>query len=434
MTKLYQLYDRPVDRFIEALDPRRKKYHRDFYALRDISFEVKKGDTLGIIGRNGSGKSTLLKIISGVLSPTAGTYGVNGRIASLLELGTGFNPELTGIENIYFNGTLLGLSKEEIDEKLEGIIAFADIGEFIRQPVKIYSNGMFVRLAFAVIVHVDADIILIDEALAVGDAAFVYKCMRFLRNFMEKGTLLFVSHDIAAVRSICTRSIWLDKGIMKGIGDTKTILDAYTVDIYADQQDTNGAAKKTEFKSNELLNVVKRDCRLDFVNNSNLRNDIQVFELNEHAYTWGNGKAKIIATFISYKNNMPVSWIIGGEEIILTIKAKAFEDLQDVILGFQVRNRTGQILFGDNTFLTTYGSPFCVKAGTLFQAQFKFLLPILPKGNYAVVSAIVVGTQQDHIVLDWNNESIFFESHNGISPTGLVGIPMQSIHIEKVKE
>src|SRR6266542_6439942 len=197
--KMYRIYDRPQDRLKQMLWRGRRTYGREFWALRDASFEVRKGETLGIIGRNGSGKSTLLQIIAGTLAPSEGEVTVNGRVAALLELGSGFNPEFTGRDNVFLNGSILGFSREEMAARFDEIAAFADIGEFIEQPIKTYSSGMVVRLAFAVIAHVDADILVIDEALAVGDACFTQKCMRFLRRFMEKGTVLFVSHDISSV-------------------------------------------------------------------------------------------------------------------------------------------------------------------------------------------------------------------------------------------
>ena len=204
ITKTYQIYDKPQDRLKQSLWRGRKQFYREFKALDDVSFEVKKGETVGIIGRNGSGKSTLLQIICGTLAPTSGTVEVNGRVAALLELGAGFNPEFTGKENVYMNASILGLSKEEIDAKYDDIVAFADIGDFIEQPVKTYSSGMYVRLAFAVIAHVDADILVIDEALAVGDVFFTQKCMRFIEQYQENGgAILFVSHDMATVTKLC---------------------------------------------------------------------------------------------------------------------------------------------------------------------------------------------------------------------------------------
>ncbi|MBI3442008.1 MAG: ABC transporter ATP-binding protein [Proteobacteria bacterium] len=217
LSKCYHLYDAPRDRLKQFVAPRlqrlvgqnAKQYFREFWALKDVSFEVKKGETVGIIGRNGSGKSTLLQIICGTLTPTSGTVETSGRIAALLELGSGFNPEFTGRENVYMNAAVLGLSKEEVDKRFDDIAAFADIGQFIEQPVKTYSSGMVVRLAFAVIAHVNADILIIDEALAVGDTFFNQKCMRFLREFREKGTILLVSHDTASVMALCDKAILL---------------------------------------------------------------------------------------------------------------------------------------------------------------------------------------------------------------------------------
>src|SRR5690606_10580997 len=214
--KTFRLYKRPQDRLLERFS--RKRLFREFHALTDIDFEVQKGETVGIIGRNGSGKSTLLQLICGTLTPSIGEITVNGRVAALLELGAGFNPEFTGRENVFLNATILGLTHEEIEARLDDIFAFADIGDFIDQPVKTYSSGMYVRLAFAVIAHVDADVLIIDEALAVGDALFTQKCMRFLRRFREHGTILFVSHDSHAVTNLCERAVWLRDGHIRRVG------------------------------------------------------------------------------------------------------------------------------------------------------------------------------------------------------------------------
>ena len=200
LSKVYKLYDKPADRLKESLHPLKKKYHKEFYALNDVSFEIKKGETVGIIGKNGAGKSTLLKIITGVLTPSGGHVHVNGRIASLLELGAGFNPEYTGVENIYLQGTLMGYTKEEMESKIQAILDFADIGDFVYQPVKSYSSGMFARLAFAVAINVEPDILIVDEALSVGDMRFQQKCYRKFREFQElKKTILFVTHDTGTI-------------------------------------------------------------------------------------------------------------------------------------------------------------------------------------------------------------------------------------------
>lgn len=228
LSKVYKLYDKPIDRMKESLSFTKKKYNREYYALNNISFEIKKGETIGIIGTNGSGKSTLLKIITGVLTPSMGRLEVNGKISALLELGAGFNPEYTGLENIYLNGTMMGYAKEEMGKKVKPIMDFADIGEFINQPVKTYSSGMFARLAFAVAINVEPDILIVDEALSVGDTRFQIKCMDKMKQMMEGGTtVLFVSHDTNAIRRFCMKAIWINNGVMKEIGEVNRVADKY---------------------------------------------------------------------------------------------------------------------------------------------------------------------------------------------------------------
>jgi len=247
LTKVYKIFDRASDRVREALSPFHKRYSRDFYALRDINLTIRRGETVGIIGKNGAGKSTLLKLITGVLSPTAGEMGIHGSIASLLELGAGFNPEMSGIENIYMNGTIMGRSRAEMDRLLPDIEAFADIGEFIHQPVKMYSSGMFARLAFSVNVFIEPEILIVDEALSVGDSKFQIKCMRKMKQLMEGGTaVLFVSHDMNVIRRFCTRVIWLEHGQLVEQGDTNWVVDRYADHIKrknseeAAQEETGG--------------------------------------------------------------------------------------------------------------------------------------------------------------------------------------------------
>ena len=230
LSKIYKLYDNPVDRMKEALHWRGKKYHKDFYALNDVSFEIKKGETVGIIGKNGSGKSTLLKIITGVLTPTSGKVTVNGKISALLELGAGFNPEYTGIENIYFQGNLMGYTREQMDTKVDDILAFADIGDFVYQPVKMYSSGMFARLAFAVAINVEPDILIVDEALSVGDMFFQEKCLNIINDMVLRGTMavLFVSHSLDAVRNFCDRALWISAGNLYKEGSAKLLTREYS--------------------------------------------------------------------------------------------------------------------------------------------------------------------------------------------------------------
>lgn len=258
LSKRYQLYKNPLDRLKEALHPLRKSYHTTFNALSDVSFDIARGETVGIIGRNGAGKSTLLKILSGVLQPSSGEYFVNGRIASLLELGTGFNPELTGRENIFFNGMILGLSREELNQKLDQIIDFAEIGEFIERPVKIYSSGMFARLAFAVAFHIEPEILIVDEALAVGDMAFQKKCFNKFREIRESGsTILFVSHDPYQIKGYCRRALYLKNGECVAFGLSAEVVDAYIHDQEI-QVARKNAPKPTQDDSDQVTKLASK--------------------------------------------------------------------------------------------------------------------------------------------------------------------------------
>lgn len=263
ISKVYKLYDKKSDMVKEALSISKQKYYKDFYALDNISFEVMKGETVGIIGVNGSGKSTLLKIITGVSSPSTGVFEANGKISALLELGTGFNPEYNGLENIMLNGTMMGYSREEMKKREKDIIDFADIGDYINQPVKNYSSGMFARLAFAVAINVDPEILIVDETLSVGDTRFQIKCMNRMKQMMENGTtILFVSHDINSIRRFCTRTLWLDHGKQRGFGETNDIADRYMEylkcgeDYNATQSGNDGKESDSDKSEGEKKNLI----------------------------------------------------------------------------------------------------------------------------------------------------------------------------------
>jgi len=339
LSKCYEIYDRPHDRLKQWFYPAlhrligknpSKQYYREFWALRDVSFEVKKGETIGIIGLNGSGKSTLLQLICGILSPTGGTVESEGRIAALLELGSGFNPEFTGRENVYLNGTVLGLSEKEIDAKFDDIAKFADIGEFINQPVKQYSSGMYVRLAFAVMANVDADILVIDEALAVGDMLFSQKCMRFLRKFKNDGTVFFVSHNSGAVVSLCDRAVWLDRGEIQAIGPAKNVAERYLAKRYQSTVKVEGFSMENnpvdQANTQEILvestDLSIRDMRMSFINHSNLRNDIRVFDFSPETRGFGNDGARMTNARLTDTDGQQLSWIVGGEFVRIVVEAK----------------------------------------------------------------------------------------------------------------
>lgn len=439
--KFYQIYETPRDRLKQFIVPRLDRligrrprhYGRDFHALEDVSLSISQGETVGIIGRNGSGKSTLLQIICGTLSPTHGDVATHGRIAALLELGAGFDPEFSGRENVYLNASVLGLSKPEIDARFDDIVAFAEIGDFIDQPVKTYSSGMYVRLAFAVIAHVDADVLVIDEALAVGDAFFVQKCMRFLRRFMETGTVLFVSHDTSAILSLCERAIWLDQGRIVAEGAPKDVADDYLKAYFESNQGVSSTNGKSDTRREaSYYSKVPRDMRQDIINASDYRNDIELFAFDPSASDFGKGGAMIENTLLTDTQGNPLTWLVGGEEVTLVIRAHVTGDspLSRPILGFYVKDRLGQTLFGDNTYLSHRDRLFDVTPGAALEARFTFRMPILPHGDYSVSAAIADGTQDEHVQHHWIHDALFFKSHSSSVSHGLVGLPIHDIRLE----
>lgn len=442
LSKCYQIYDAPRDRLKQFVLPRiqrclgrePRRYFSEFWAIRDIDFEVAQGETVGIIGVNGSGKSTLLQVICGTLSPSGGTVERHGRVAALLELGSGFNPDFTGRENVYMYASVLGLSREEIDNRFQEITQFADIGEFIEQPIKMYSSGMVVRLAFAVIAHVDADILIIDEALSVGDAFFVQKCMRFLRTFMKKGTILFVSHDTGAVVNLCTRAIWLEAGKMRMIGTPKSVAEGYLASINERKQaelDLDDVAQDEEETASADLEQETdvRDMRLDFINTTSLRNDIEVFEFDPDRESFGLQGASIVSVVFRDDSGAELSWIVGGEFVTLVIQCVAHKEIWRPIIGFFVKDRLGQTLFGDNTYLTYRDHLLTIRKNANFVGKFTFRMPVLPVGDYSIAAAVAEGTQDDHIQHHWIHDAVIFKSHSSSVSTGLVGIPMKEISI-----
>ena len=440
LSKCYEIYATPSERLKQFVMPRvmrilgraQKQYFKEFWALKDISFEVKKGETVGIIGRNGSGKSTLLQMICGTLNPTSGSIQTSGRLAALLELGSGFNPEFTGRENVYMNAAVLGLSNEEIDARFDGIVAFADIGDFIEQPVKNYSSGMMVRLAFAVIAHVDADILVVDEALAVGDAFFTQKCMRFLRNFMKTGTILFVSHDTGSVVNLCNNAILLNHGLVADRGTPKDVTERYLATLYESDQDVTGVqADEACLPADQVVNQSEyRDMRDDLINASNLRNDIEVFKFITDQESFGTGDAKITSVRLLDQSGAPLSWIVGGEDVILEIQCLAYKDIPRPIVGFMFKDRLGQTVFADNTYLVYQHSPQMVSQGGNIVARFEFRLPVLPTGDYSIAVALADGSQDTHVQHHWMHDALIVRVHASSVCFGLVGIPMKKIILE----
>lgn len=327
ITKIYKLYDRPQDRFKETFSLTHKKYSKDFYALRDVSFDIRRGESVGFVGKNGSGKSTLLKILTGVLSETSGEKTVNGRISALLELGAGMNMDFTGIENIYLNGTIMGIPREEMEKRVDSIVRFADIGEFIYQPVKTYSSGMFVRLAFAVAIHVDPEILIVDEALAVGDTRFQMKCMDKFMEFMEAGkTILFVSHDLNSIKRFCSRTIWINEGDLIMDGDTDTVTDKYNDFL-------RSGLSLAEYQT--LTDV----------------NTVQEMELPEKAEA-EHTIAEVECVVMKNSRGEEINEIVQGEDVTLEVSYQVYEEqVNEPVLGVAIRSIDHEYICGLNTLL-----------------------------------------------------------------------------------
>jgi lipopolysaccharide transport system ATP-binding protein len=410
LSKSYEIYATPRDRLKQFVLPRLqrvigqvpKQYFNEFSALKDVSFEVKKGETVGIIGRNGSGKSTLLQMICGTLNPTNGSIQTNGRIAALLELGSGFNPEFTGRENVYLNASVLGLSHKEIEARFDKIVAFADIGDFIEQPVKTYSSGMYVRLAFAVVVHVDADILIIDEALAVGDAFFQAKCMSMMKRILDSGTtILFVSHDINTVKALCKRTLWLDNGTGRAFGETADVARTYAQEWIVQ---ANGQHLPT-------VNVNEQGVTPSVI-------ELQTDSLNlEKKLLFsgrsGTGHAQFVA-FQAYCGQDPIGILPleFGSTLRLVCLIEIIERCDHLIVGFHLKDRNNQHLVGVNSGAMADLYDRVWQRGERFQIEFQ--IPVcLQAGRYAITALISsladVIQYTDVRFIDWLEDTSVFE-------------------------
>ena len=392
LTKVYPLYNSRKDRLKEALHPLRKKYHRDYYALNDVSFEVYKGETVGIIGKNGSGKSTLLKILSGVLTPTSGAFTINGKVSSLLELGTGFSPELTGIENVYFYGMLLGFTKKEMDDMLDDILSFADIGDFVYQPVKSYSSGMYVRLAFSVAVNVKPDILIVDEALAVGDIRFQVKCYRKFQDFQERGkTIIFVSHAMSEVARLCQRAIWLNDGGIKKIGDAKKVTEEYSAWMIHDT-----GVLKVDVISDKIKNDIPDSGKLKLVS------------IPKNAMITGEGGVEVEGIGFFDEKGELISTLTKEQWVKIVYRFVARTYIQHPFLSFQVINRKGIIILANrNIYLNKVINP--IEENQKVQVSFDFFFPEIENDQYLIAFGINDGYDDKHIRLFFIMDAYQFE-------------------------
>lgn len=445
ISKYYRTYDKPIDRLKQAIFPNRQ-YYREFWALKDVSLNVQHGTSLGIIGRNGSGKSTLLQLICNTLTPTNGTVKVHGRIGALLELGSGFNSEFSGLDNIYLNASILGLSRIQTEQRLDSILSFADIGDYAKEPIKTYSSGMIVRLAFAVVAHIDAEILIIDEALSVGDIFFTQKCSRFLKSFRERGTLLFVSHDMEAVKAHCDQSAWLDKGTLKLMAPTKVVADAYF-------------AKAFGKPNNQAVDNLNKSTQPSFENNSaNIASEYLPAPrsqpwFDERQFSLGDNKFGAlveVSTFHQAIQNSerfgtskeveiidvqlidPVSGSVlnafrGGYPYCLHIICSCKQELDQPDVGFCLNDKTGQVLFGDNTSLLQNRTRWL--GGNTYRIIFEFDFPLLKVGEYTITVAIQEHSEGKPNILTWIHDALLVYTLSSSVGIGLSGIPMRKTHV-----
>jgi lipopolysaccharide transport system ATP-binding protein len=393
VSKNYPIYSSPSARLKELLCLNRISFHRDFSALDDISFEIQRGETFCIVGENGSGKSTLLQIVAGILHPTRGDVVVRGRVAALLELGTGFNPEFTGRQNVYMNAAILGLSRQEIDAKFSQIEEFAEIGQFIDQPVKTYSSGMGVRLAFSVAIHVEPEILLVDEALSVGDLYFRQRCLRKVHEMREAGvTILFVSHAIAEVKALGDRTMWLDAGRIKDIGNTDTVVTRY---MAAMVEKDNAYLAGTHRKAQEAAHPpVKAPEIVDTIPNVDHR--------------FGDGRAEVIGIAIVDAAGQPVYVLEPSSTIVVRISVRAIEEITLPIVGFMMRNHIGLDFAGTNTAREAFDLP-PMAAGDIYTVDFHLQLPELYPSAFSFSPAIADGTLHSYRTCDWVDNAIVLQ-------------------------
>jgi lipopolysaccharide transport system ATP-binding protein len=402
LTKTYKLYDKHSDRVKETFHPLRKQYHRPFNALNDVSFYVRKGETLGIIGRNGSGKSTLLQIVCGVLQPTSGGLAVEGRLSALLELGAGFNQEFTGIENVYLNGSIMGFTKKEMDEKLDDILAFADIGDFVHQPVKTYSSGMGVRLAFSIYSVIDPDIFIVDEALAVGDAYFVHKCMLRFHDMQEQGkTIIFVSHDPSSIKKLCHRALWLDTGELKMIGDSSEVVDAYLAHVFRQPVSivTNRAQKQ------EPSNNSSQDMAAEAANRLSPENTIPNIDRRI-----GDQSLSFLGVALYDEAMKPLSVSSNNTSVVLrmTFQNNSLEEKLPLAVGYIFKDSRGIEIASTHSRIEGVFIP-PLEIGESLTVRMKIALPVLYPGSYSFSPSLSYVKNGEHTVCDRLINAIVFE-------------------------
>lgn len=402
ISKTYKLYDSKMNRIFELIHPLRKKYHKKFSALSDISFTVDKGEVVGIIGQNGSGKSTLLKILASVVHPTSGSFHCEGKVKALLELGGGFNKELTGVENVYFLGALQGYSKAEMDERIDQILEFADIGEYAYQPVNTYSSGMYVRLAFSMTVNIDSDILITDEALAVGDLRFQQKCYRRIRELKDSGkTILICTHSLPTVRDFCSRAIWISKGKIVEQGDPVFVTNSYTAFM---------SSQKSEVIVKTNQNEAKRVSSISQIDAVRGLPDLNWNDLHR-CDCFGSLEAEILyAAFVDLGSNQTVSFCNGGENLRIYMSLIFHKEVLKLDIQVQVNGAFGSPVFKLSNML--YDQPIITKSKDNLLLEVDFLLPQIGNGKYSVSLGISSASNNSRTVLHWVHDVFAFEVTN----------------------
>ncbi len=395
ISKEYRLYNSELDRLKEAFHPLKKSYHKKFYALNDVDFQIMEGEKVGIIGANGAGKSTLLKIITGVLKPSAGEIIADGKIAALLELGAGFNQNYTGIENIFLNGTLMGYSDKEINERMKKIIDFADIGDFINQPVRNYSSGMFVRLAFATQIFSEPDILIVDEALSVGDIRFQQKCFRAMESIMKEKTVVLVTHDTAAVTRFCQRVVWINKGQVMYDGDVPEGLKRYKEFLINQAIEEKEQIGGNDFSvTSEKVSVLKKSTL-----------DKYIPKVLPSIRYKGNGQAKIYKCGLYNEENEIIEDVEPKQKVKCIVCASYEKEVLHPILGLTIKDRLGNEVFIINSETLRIELPIAKGKQEYIMS---FMMPELNQGKYTVSIALANGYQNDHVQMCWLDDALIF--------------------------
>jgi lipopolysaccharide transport system ATP-binding protein len=395
LSKKYAIYDRSWDKLIEVFHLARGIRHREFWALQDVSFEVEKGQTLGVIGQNGSGKSTLLQILAGIMRQTRGDCHVTGKISALLELGSGFNPEFTGRENVYMNGAILGLDRRKMEQRFDAIARFAEIGGFMEQPVKTYSSGMFMRLAFAVAVNVDPDILLVDEALSVGDLIFQHRCMHRMNHLRATGkTTVLVTHDLGAVTKFCDRALLLDGGRLLADGPPDRVVQKYRALIFERERRYGQMEGEERASADGAMLLPAKDMPI-------------VRSIPNVDHRFGSGAARILGVELLDERQQPAREVFGGQSVIVRISAEFLRDVARPILGFTLRDRLGVEISACNTSYAGSALPAARKS-QIYTSDFVIRLPHMSSGSYSIAPAVAEGDVLKHDMCDWIDNALIF--------------------------